>query len=225
MKKLLLITAVAFLTQYSAKAQTIEITGKGTFKATGIFNNEISDAGDELDYDIPSFGYSYGAGFGMFFTPSIGFGVELLMGQHSGKYAGVIGTYNYNIETIVKSLDIPVLFKLQTKTGGAFIDLGVQYSIINDVTTTWSDNSGDPEMSENMTKYYNSSNLAALLGFGVNIDLSEKLFLTTGLRFEYGLSDIVKDKDMGDYNGDGTKEKTFTGAAGISLGLMYRMGK
>jgi len=222
MKKLLIIGAALFI-QSSGMAQTMEISAKGAIKGTGIFNQEISDAGDELDYKLPALGYSAGAGFSFFFTPSLGVGVELLTAQHVGKYQGVIGTVNYEAETKIKSIDVPILFKVQTKSGGSFLDLGIQYSMINKVTSS---STGSTESDD--TKAYNSSNLAAVLGFGINIDLTQKLFLTTGLRFEYGLSDIISSNSLydsyGDVNGDGKRSKTFTGAAGLNVGLMYRLG-
>lgn len=228
MKKLLIIGGALFI-QYSGMAQTMEISVKGAVKGTGIFNQEISDAGDEIDYKLPALGYSAGAGFSFFFTPSLGVGVELLTAQHVGKYEGVVGTENYESETKINSIDVPILFKVQTKSGGSFLDLGVQYSMINKVNSSYS--SSGPVIgsgSSDDTKAYNSSNLSAVLGFGINIDLTEKLFLTTGLRFEYGLSDIINSNSLydgyGDYNGDGQRSKTFTGAAGLNVGLMYRLG-
>src|ERR1700756_5356566 len=74
------------------KSNTIEIHAKGSANSTWLFNNNISNAGNEQDY-AAGWGYSYGVGFNMYFG-NVGFGVEGLMASHTGSYAGTINTVN-----------------------------------------------------------------------------------------------------------------------------------
>ncbi|MFZ9944027.1 MAG: hypothetical protein ACO3O0_10480, partial [Bacteroidia bacterium] len=94
---------------------------------------------------------------------------------------------------------------------------------------------------------FNSTNVALVFGFGADIDVSENVFITTGLRLGYGFSDVTKEfKSAADYideipdngvsslstfsahiddDGDFNYEPTNRAFAGLHLGVSYKFSK
>jgi hypothetical protein len=233
MKKINLLLISAMAAAGSLFAQNLEIGATGAYKSTWLFNQNISDKGDEQDY-AAGWGYNYGLGATFYFTPKIGLGVEGLLNLHSGNYTGKFDSTTYNSDVKMNSIEIPLLFKLRSATG-AYLEIGPQMGLISgaryDVSgsTTFSNgSSSDFDTSFNVTSNYASSNFSAVLGFGMNIKLVSHLMLKTGLRFEYGLADLkgvdAMGKDINDVTFYPTPRPTNSAAGSLFLSLVWRFG-
>ena len=227
MKKLLLIVVTVMLSGYGF-AQGLELSAKGSYRSTWIFNDTLSKQGASQDYDA-GWGYNYGLGTTFYFTKSIGVEIDALLGKFNGNYQGKVDSLGeYTSQVSLNTLDIPLLFKLRTKTGSGYIEIGPQYSLIQ---KAYYEMTGDSMSiaSRDVSGKYSESNFSVMLGMGVNIDLSKRLDLTTGIRLEYGLDNIKGVDAVGDafadffkYEGPG---RTYTAAGGLFLGLTYKLGK
>jgi hypothetical protein len=227
MKKLLMIITAVTLSSYGF-SQRLELSGKGSYRSTWIFNDTLSDQGASQDYDA-GWGYNYGGGVAFYFTKSIGIEVNGLLGKFNGNYKGKVDSIGkYTSQVTLNTLDIPLLFKLRTKTGSGYIELGPQYSLIQ---KAYYQMSGDSMSipSRDVTSKYSDSNFSIMFGMGINIDLSKRIDLTTGIRLEYGLDDIKGLDAVGDAFINPFKYKdpgrTYTAAGGLFLGVIYKIGK
>lgn len=226
MKKALLIIAMLFMSSYGF-SQGLELSAKGSYRSTWIFNDTLSKQGDSQDYDL-GWGYNYGLGATYYFTKSIGVEVNGLLGKFNGNYQGIVDSIGeYTSQVSLNTLDIPLLLKLRTKSGSGYIEIGPQYSLIQEAHYELTGDSLSVS-NRNVTSQYSESNLSVLLGMGINIDLSKRLDLTTGIRLEYGLEDIKGVDAVGDafidffkYKGPG---RTYTAAGGLFFGVTYKLG-
>ncbi|MFL5763642.1 MAG: porin family protein [Bacteroidia bacterium] len=234
MKRTLLFTAV-FLSAFSAlaytpgdgeKTHTIEIHGKGLANSTFLFNKNVSDAGDEMDY-AAGWGFNYGLGFSMYFG-KVGFGVEGLMGNHRGAYAGTQANGDdYSSNVNLKITQVPVFFKLKSETGG-FLEIGPQYNLVNEATYHFTTTGQTVDSA--MTDYYAKSYFSAVLGAGFKIPVAKSRFsFTAGIRFQYSLTDLKGVDAMGirfiDPFKYKTPQRTDAATAGFMLGVCYTIGE
>lgn len=217
-----------------AKENVFEIEAKGLGNSTWLFNKNISDRGDEQDY-ASAFGFNYGLAFNAYFG-KVGVGVEALMGNHKGGYAGTIefkdsaGTVtskmDYTSSVNLQTIQIPVLFKLKSEM--LYMEIGPQYNLISSATyRSKTDNSSEVE---SVTKDYSSSYFSAVLGFGARIKFGESpLGMNIGIRLQYSLSDLKGVDAWGqDLNNSlYYKDKASTTAAtgGLVIGFAYRIGE
>jgi hypothetical protein len=180
----------------NAFTQNLEIGLKGSYKSTWLFNKNVSDRGDIADY-AAGWGYNYGLGATFYFNSKLGFGVDGLLNLHSGNYAGTMDSNRtYTSDVKINSLEIPVLFKLRNATG-AFFEVGPQIGLVSgaryDFFQHYTNGSGmniDNDTTFNVTSTYSGTNISAVLGFGISIKLVSRLALKTGIRLEYGLTDL-----------------------------------
>lgn len=243
MKKTLLSTAVLF-TAYSLtaltpgdgdKKNTIEFHAKGSANSTFLFNNNISDAGDDQDY-AAGWGFNYGAGFTMYFG-KCGFGVEGLFGNHKGAYAGVIKTSNamgiastedYTSHVNLTITQIPVLFKMKSETGGYF-EVGPQYNMISKAEYNFT--SSSTKMDTLVSDHYAKSYFSAVIGVGFKVGIPKtRISILAGLRLQYSLTDLEGVDALGTpfTNPFVYKEgpqSTAAATGGFMLGAVYTLGE
>jgi len=227
MKKLLLLIAAVALTSSAYSQARIEISTKGTYRSTWMFNENLSNLGDVQDYDL-GWSPNYGVGTAFYISKSIGFELDALLGSFSGRFQGTADSLgNYTSKVNLSTIDLPLLFKLRTKSGGAYLELGPQYTIISKALYSLESDSMNISKMDVSDKY-SKSNLSVVLGLGVNIELSSKLDLNTGLRFEYGISDLKGVDALGDSFENFFEypeyKRTFTAAGGLLVGLTYKIG-
>jgi hypothetical protein len=226
---------IASIAQEATKKENIfEIHAKGGANSTWLFNNNISNTGDSQNY-APGYGFNYGLGFNAYFG-MIGVGIEGLMGNHVGAYAGkietkvggvVLKTTDYTSSVNLKMIQVPLLFKLRAK-GGAFLELGAQYNMIS--SADYSRKGENMNADTTVTNMYASSFYSGVLGFGLPIKLGESpLSLVIGLRLQYSLTDLKGVDALGQdlnnafiYN---KYESTAAAAGGLSFGIIYRLNK
>jgi hypothetical protein len=227
MKKLLLLTAAVALSGSLFAQARVEISAKGTYRSTWMFNENLSNLGDVQDYDL-GWAPNYGVGGAFYLSKSIGFELDALLGSFSGRFQGKADSLgNYTSKVNLSTVDIPLLFKLRTKSGGAYLELGPQYTMINKALYSLESDSMNIS-NKDVSNDFSKSNLAIVLGMGVNIELSPKLDLNTGLRFEYGISDLKGVDALGDsfenFFNYPEYQRTFTAAGGLMVGLTYKIG-
>ena len=189
MKKLFF--GIALILGGSASAQMLEVGIVDQISSTWIFNENVSAAGAEGDY-APAFGNTIGLRAGYYFTENFGVESGVMFGAHNQKYTGtyksnlLLSAEAYEAEVNLKTTNIPILLKFGSKS---YIELGAMYSSIG--KATYSRTGNDPVSGVDVSSAFGGSSLAAVLGFGGNIDVSDELKIAIGLRLGYGLSDIV----------------------------------
>ena len=255
MKKLILVAALAAIT-FGAQAQgEITIGLKGAFNYTGLFNNNVSDQGYELDY-APSTGGSFGASFNYRLAEKSSLDVNILISGQNQKYDLNYGTEAKpspgTVETKLKYIDIPVLFKMGNGNG-AYFEIGPQLSFLSSAkeTATRADiTSNDFNYTNKDVKNdFNGFGLSGVIGFGADFELNDQLGLTAGIRLGYMLTDAtteytqaeataLKAKDNLSFNANFNHNTTFLGKgannvfeyqktmrawAGLNIGLTYKL--
>lgn len=237
MKKIIY-TALIATACFGVNAQTIEFNAKGSGKSTWLINNNIMDDGDEQD-PAAGWGYNYGAGVTFYFTDNLGIGADLLLNKHVAEFKGIFpSSYTYVSDITLNTIDIPLMFKVQSSTGG-YIELGAQYSTISSVKYTYVGSLlGSPiniNTANNVSDKFTSSNISALLGLGMKIKLGDRFAIISGLRFEYGLTDIKGVDAFGNNLSDTNNPLIYPGmydayqptksaSASLFLGLSFTIG-
>ncbi len=242
MKNFILLFATSFLslvsfsqeTPKAEKENTFELHAKGLANSTWLFNTNISNEGESQNY-AAGWGFNYGLGFSAYFG-KVGFAVEGLMGNHSGAYAGkyeykvggvVLSTTDYTSKVNLKTIQIPVMFKLKSKDG-AYLEVGAQYNMIS--SATYKRTGANFNADTTVTNLYASNFFSGVLGFGFAIKLGDSpLSILAGMRLQYSLTDLKGVDALGNdlknpffYK---KYEPTSAAAGGLTLGLIYKLGK
>ena len=196
MKKLLLMVLSVAVIQ-SVRAQDFRMGAKGAFNSTWLFNSNISDKGDIIDYRA-TFGANFGLQFLLYFTENVGVSMDLLYASNEQRIEGfsenpVLVWY---AEEQLKYLDVPILFHLSSE-GGPYVEIGPQVGFLIGAKELlrWN-NQQHPIPVETTSDYkddFSTISLAAVLGFGYDIEVSDNWFVNVGLRFGFGLSDVTKE--------------------------------
>jgi len=200
-----------------------DVTAKGQFNSTWLFNKNISDKGTEQDY-VPSWGSNFGLGLGMrlgFF----GLGTEFNFGKHNAEYKGIRDGNNYSSKIALSTFQLPLLVRFQNK-GGVYVELGAQYNKVRkaiytreNLLPTTDDVAGD----------FAKSYTTAVLGFGINRKILKSIPLgfIFGLRLQYGISDLRGVDGYGIALNNSkvysNYAKTRAASAGINFGIMYTL--
>lgn len=194
MKKTLIVLLFVAISGNLLAQEGIRIGLKGSFSSTWLFNKNVSDQNDELDY-ASSFGTAFGAQGVFMFAETYGLSAEILFASHRQKYDGYVGSKDNTFTNEIKLgyLDIPVLFRVSSPKGPYF-EIGPQFSLLMGAKETFelqngpsSSNYTDKDFKDNVASF----SMGAVLGFGVDIKLSDQLALNTGLRFGYMFTDAT----------------------------------
>jgi len=193
MKKVLFTLALA-MAAITTQAQSFRLGLGGGINNTWLANKNVSDQGDKLDFAV-SFGGSIGLEGLYNFNEKSGISFGFLYSGHNQKYEGKSGSATQKQQVNMKYLDIPVLFRL-TSTSGTYFEVGPQLGLLMAAKDKGDANDGDVKSS------FNSTNLAAVLGFGVDVDASESVIISIGLRLGYGFTDVTKEYSASDVPDD-----------------------
>lgn len=176
--------------------QTVRFGLMGAFSSTWMFNNNISDRGDEMDYKSAT-GSSIGLATTIHFTDESGISLDLLWTKHNAKYETASGySPDMALTDKISYLDIPVLFRLGPSDGGGFVEIGPQFCIVNGVKEDYTRNNGAEHYQDKDFKAdFSGMQLAAVLGFGYSFGINENWYIDAGLRFGYGFGDFTKKID------------------------------
>jgi len=249
MKKALLTIAVV-LAGLSVQAQNIRVGLTGGLNSTWLMNKNVFDANDGLDI-AATFGGRIGAEAIYSFNDKTGLSLGLnFISMNSQKYSGDETGLDGDLTTKLKYFDVPLLFRL-TSSGGTYFEIGPQFGFLGSAKESFesSDNSNFDYDDYDVKNAFESTNIALVFGFGVDIDVSENIFITAGLRLGYGFTDVTKEYDStldfladnpdyltgeGQYlttlaahtddDGDFNYEKTSRVFGGLNLGVSYKFG-
>jgi hypothetical protein len=252
MKKLILVAALAAIT-FGAQAQgEMRIGLKGAFNYTALFNNNVSDQGEALDY-APTTGGSFGASFNYRLADNYSIDANILISGHNEKYVskssekilGVVVSTENNLEDKLKYIDIPVLFKLGNGHG-AYFEVGPQFSFLSsakefsDATITAGSIVSSFDTSYSCKNDFKGFGLSGVIGFGADFELNDQIGLTAGIRLGYMFTDATTEYSKTEYdnndnlsynaifnhtNKDGVfdYQKTMRAWAGLNIGLTYKL--
>jgi hypothetical protein len=207
MKKIILVVAL-FVVTFAVKAQQFNIGLGGGIYSTWLINSNVSDQAEDLDFSS-TFGGQIGLNTQYYFKDNLAISMGLLFTGHNQKYTGILGTNGTNtLEDKIKLryLDIPFLIRFGGGAKGAYFELGPQFSVLmgakEDLSTSPSNTyfvnttGGEIDIHDysgkDVKSAYSSGGVAAIMGFGVDIDASENITVGTGLRLGYAFGDVTK---------------------------------
>ena len=200
MKRLLIILMCSIMSIGYAQAQKMDFWLDAGLKAqygfTALYNANATTEnalGEKWDFTLAS-GVKYGLKLGINWNYT-GVSFDVMRGTMKGKYQYVDSSVSTDRtdEISIDVTDIYVLFRNAKHKG--YIELGPKISFIGDVR----DNlvtEANPTGTPNLNDKYESTNLAAVLGFGTYIlgPPDGRFSGILGFRFEYGFQDIVNDE-------------------------------
>jgi hypothetical protein len=209
MKKTLLILSISGFGLF-ASAQSFDVGLKGGIASTWLMNTNVNNAGTDEDI-VSTISGDFGLHLQYNFNDKIGVELEFISEAFNQKYKGTfanppgyinndgapiyyIAGESYTATTKLNELKIPLLFHYQATSGFTF-EVGPELASISSATYT-ANYTGNPVGTPSTLSYstksdFASSNMAAVIGFGWNFQLSGQFYLLTDLRFEYGLTDLV----------------------------------
>jgi hypothetical protein len=201
MKRILIVLLLgAFATSVQAQEGS-RIGVKGAFNATWLFNKNVSDKNASLDY-ASSFGPSFGLQYVNMFTDQYGVSAELLFSSHNQKYDGELdSTVSFTNELNLSYIDIPLLFRFASERGPYF-EVGPQLSFLSGAKETFDISPGSigDYSDKDFKDDFNSFGFGGVLGFGVDINLTDNLVLAPALRFVYMFSDATVEYSQQEYD-------------------------
>ncbi|HEX5003063.1 MAG TPA: porin family protein [Bacteroidia bacterium] len=188
MKKVLFTIALA-AAAFTTQAQSFRLGLGGGVNNTWLANKNVSDQGDELDFAV-TFGGSIGLEGLYNFNDKSGISFGFLYSGHNQKYEGKILGGDFNSTVRMRYLDIPILYRI-TSSSGTYFEVGPQLGFL--MKAEEEAEAGSLSNTEDTKDQFNSTNFAGILGFGVDIDASETIIISIGLRLGYGFSDVTKE--------------------------------
>jgi len=249
MKKALLTIAIV-IAALSIQAQSFRLGVSGGVNSTWLMNKNVFDANDGLDI-AATFGGRFGIDAIYSFNDKIGVGIGFnFISNNSQKYTGDETGLNGDLTTKLNYFDVPLMLRL-TSSGGTYFEIGPQFGFLTKAEETYEndDVSSFDYDDFDVKNSFEKTNIALVFGFGVDIDVTEKVFITTGLRLGYGFSDVTKEYENelefiidnpesinGDAfylttlaahtqdDGDFKYEKTSRVFGGLHIGVSYKFG-
>ena len=230
---------VLFLTSFlSLKAQTSEFNQRGLhigvtygFNSVWIINQNTYGS-RELEYR-PKFGSAYGAEIGYSFTRHLGIQIEGFYSNQGQKYSDQIKD-----SILTRNVDLKYFygsFMLKYMGGKAktqfYFMIGPQYGIKNFSAIQYNDKDFSPQNininleSVNNTDFFEKYDLRLASAIGADIKLSDIFYLSTGLRFYYGLRDINSAPYRIAPNEFKPYDKSTNAFGGINVGFHYMISR
>lgn len=190
MKKILLLF-FSFLFSLSCFAQSHQINRwvvvgvRGSFNSTWLLNqNQLNDKG--IKYKT-SWGGSGGVMIGAHYSQWGAVFVEGLYSAHSQKISSAIDSIDWSARTDLTYYELPVLLRFEPSEF-KYIEAGIKFSTLANAKGT---SSLLNYSNQNIKNSFDKSNLALVFGWGGAIWGDGGGLVNLGLRFTYGLSDII----------------------------------
>ncbi|MFM7299937.1 MAG: outer membrane beta-barrel protein, partial [Crocinitomicaceae bacterium] len=172
-----------------------------------------------------TFAMSGAGGIGGLFLydDKIGASIEFLIGNHKGKYNGtnVLDNQKYSSSINLKTLQIPLLFRLDNEEG--YLEIGPQLNVITNAIYKSNYPLG---INSDVSEEYKRISFSGVLGFGSFHQLGRRspVTVTFGFRINYGFSDIKGVDPIGiPYSSLPANQQSIFLAAGFNLGLLYEL--
>jgi hypothetical protein len=200
---------------------------------TWLLNQDDSDAGPELDYEV-TWGFAGGIGTFYNFNDYLGVGLDVLYSNQRQKYKGrESDTTYYTAKTTLNYLKVPLLFRFNSDPNSvvqfsAF--LGPQFSFLlsykdrfeafeanvpsfrREVSgKEWSITGDGTSDKEKLTApIYKSFLPGAVLGFGIGIKPTDELLISLHIRADYAFGDAEnKDAKVDHTHHGGVRQEPF----------------
>ncbi|NNC82653.1 MAG: outer membrane beta-barrel protein [Flavobacteriales bacterium] len=189
------------------------IGARGQVSNTWMFNKNLSDNGDLVDYKGT---FTGGGGISVIqylnetVGVEVGLGVNTVAQRTQGEFETFFGDdIDYVYETSVDYLEITALFKALSD-GGSYFEVGPMIMLNQSETENVIDIS-DPDLEDDIfgtqtqrdnrvAEDFSKTLLFGVIGFGVNFDVADNLMAGVGLRLAYSFSDSVEQVTEDQYN-------------------------
>lgn len=221
--KIRLIILLCFFKSMNFKGQnfSFSLSGKGMLSGSLILNKSIT-TNENQDYAFAMSG-SGGIGGLFLFDDKIGASVEILIGNHKGKYNGTSTLDNQKYSSVInlKTVQIPLLFRLDNEEG--YLEIGPQLNVLTNAEFSSNYLFG---ITSDATDEYKRVSASGVIGFGSFHQLGRRspLTLTFGFRINYGFSDIKGVDPQGtSFSLSTASQKSILLAAGLNVGLLYEL--
>ena len=236
MKKICSLVVLAlFLTTGSLVGQKqLYFGAQGTGMSTWILNQNNYGRPD-MDY-VATFGGAGNVNIGFDFNQNFGLFLQVGYAKLGQKFRDVIDDTTYTRNVKLDYLQVPLLFKYRTSADVArfYIMAGPQFDFLLSANQIYyKDDVSYEEQFENplsgemvkigeedITDRYTSYDIFARLDLGVDITIIKNLFISTGLSFAYGLTDINAEDWRMD-NSSGEYNPSHNIAIGFNVGINY----
>jgi hypothetical protein len=217
MKKLLVaaLALISFTGINQAQAQKgLSISVKGSPQLSWM-NNEDDNDNNALDMK-PLFSSSFGIGIGYNFTRNFGVAVDALYSMQGRKYE----TNDNDFYQKVNYIKVAPVFTYTTNPIGivSFVGkLGPQVNFLTDSKLTNDD--GDKVIGD-MNKMYEKVTFGGVSNLGAQFQLSKKVFLTSGVRFDMDFTNAENEDHVNYPNG---REITLNSSFGLEFGVKFKL--
>jgi hypothetical protein len=216
MKKALLTLGIA-LAAMTTQAQDFRLGITGGLNSTWLLNQNVFDQNDGLDV-ASTFGGRFGIEGIYSFSEKAGVSLGLnFISGHNQKYTGDQTGLDGDAKTKLRYIDIPVLFRL-TSGGGSYFEIGPQIGILSSAKEDYESQDGKFTYSNADVKSgFNATSVAFVFGFGADIDVSDNIYITTGLRLGYGFTDATNEySSLDEFSDDNPNYDPIDGPSYIS---------
>jgi len=239
---------IVFFTKVNAqKGKEIILGVGGAVTSTWIVNQNFYG---EPECDLaPKYGYAASFNLGYNFTENIALMTELQYSHQGQKYKDK-QAWAGNVFPIVERdirlyyLNIPVFFKYMfgTQTTQFRVMVGPQFGILMDAEQEYLRTEGNSSELKRISTYVDDKNgknfdvtspnikdriepldIGIALDVGADISLSDKFYISAGLRFNYGFKDVnTEPYKLENYKGEPYEPSNNTWG-GLYLGINYRL--
>lgn len=215
MKKILVCSALLIF-GHVLYGQSIRVGVKGTGNTTWLLNQNVFDTDEELDHSA-SFGVNGGISATYMFNDLIGLSLDVMYASVNQNYKGEakgLGVENtYVLKEKLRYIELPLLFKITSKQGPYF-EIGPKLSLLTGHREELKFDNDAYQIfntSGNFKNDFNPLQVAATLGFGVDINIAPNMYINVGLRLAYGITDALKQHSDAELQADlGGKDPQYT---------------
>lgn len=213
---------------------------KGIPQNTWLLNQADSDSGN-VAY-VSTWNYAYGLSLGYHWNQGIGIQIDVLNSRQGQIKEYGTRSFRVELETALSYLKVPVLFSFSSdpsKKSMFYGNVGPQFSLLQKASyidedgmetesiTVANVNSPSGFTEVEIKEGFNSLDIGVVFALGGRFMLSESMYLSTGVRLDYGLTD-AEDKDFS-IDGGGfyveDRPTTSNALAGFEIGLSYIFGE
>lgn len=177
----------------------------------------------------PMFGWTAGAQIGYKFSHHIGLFTELNYASMGGKWEGRDQNIFFTREVEMSSWQIPIMIKYTSKGKSRFFAMsGIQFNLLQKATQSYSptytitDSPGYALAQQgDISDLFVQNTIAFVGAFGTDIVLSDRLYLSVGLKGSMSLEDLNEEATHSLIRPDKEYDKSINYFGGIQVGIKY----
>jgi opacity protein-like surface antigen len=230
MKTFRLLSALLLMGALRAQEGTLKIGAAILPQNTWLLNQDDSDAGPELDYEV-TWGVAGGLTLAYNFTDYLGVGVDVLYSSQGQKYSGKMGGsgQDFTAHTKLSYLKLPLLFRFNSdptspvqfsffvgpqlsfltgykdrvETSGSGITAVLEVSGTEAVTTLSGGGLTVTDKEELTAPAYKGTAFGVAFGLGTGFNITDNLQLTLHFRGDYAFGDAENKESKIDHTSHG----------------------